>query len=110
MRQSRALISAVEDEVVRKCRPREQPGVAEQDVVQLVHHEHQQALGRGGVRVHELRIDKEARHRRALDCGGVNLGGFDDVQETEQCQEAVVPARECVQNAVGDRNGGHRLS
>ena len=40
----------------------------------------------------------------ALDGGGVHFGGLHDIEQAEQRQQAVVAARECVQDALSDRN------
>ena len=89
----------VEHDVVDRAADREQARVAQDHVVELVHHEHQQPLGCGRVLGSERRVDQHPRRRATLHGGGRDGVGLDDVDETEQGVDAVGARRDAVQDA-----------
>ena len=107
-----AVDHRVEDQVVERRDARVEPRVPEHHVVQFVHDEHHQLLRGLRVPSHELRVDEEPRADGALDAGGGDVGGLDDLRQLEQARQAVRARGKRREDAVGDRGGGvgHRGS
>ena len=66
--------------------------------MELVHDEHEQALGRGGVPRGERRVDQHPRRVAALDRRRGDVVRLDDVHETEQGVHPVGAGRHAVQD------------
>ena len=73
-----AVGDRVEHEVLGRRHRGEERGVAEQHVMQLVHHQHQEFLGRRCVALHEPGVDEKPRLGATLDAGGRDTITFVD--------------------------------
>ena len=79
--------------------------MAQQDVVQFVHDQHQEFFGRGGPGIDEVRIDQQSRLETALHGRGFHVAGLHDVQQAQQRAEGIGAAGEAVEDSVGQRRG-----
>ena len=74
----------VEHEVLNLGRAREKRGVAEDHMVKLVHHEHEQMLVRLAMSLNEVLVEQELRRLPARHAGGLRLLRKADAEEREK--------------------------
>ena len=90
----------IEHDVVQTSEARKQPRVAEDHVVQLVHHQQEQIAIPLAVLGQEVRIEQQARCAGALDgCGGHGLAEL-DVEQAQQFLHLEGCGRQDVEDAV----------
>ena len=108
---------AVEGPVRGRCRARVHPRVAEQYMVELVHHEHREMRVRAAARRHEVRVDEHHRPRAERDRRGRDLTRDLDGEQLQQLAEGRMPQRYALTDAVGEQTlaeiggfSGHTMS
>ena len=95
---------AVEYEVLGLRDARKQTCVPEQDMVEFVHHQHQELFWRFCVAFHETGVDQQAWLDATLDGSRRHLVALDHVHETKQGRQCIATAWEAVEDTFGENS------
>ena len=83
--------------------------MAEQHMVEFVHHQHQQFFGCLRVPFDEIRIDQQSRLDQTFDRRRRHAGAFDDIEKPQQSRQGIGSAREGVEDPFRNRRCGNRI-